>query len=354
MNKYGFEPDFENLKTVLMGKKGYRVPNMELVIDREIKEGFLGKPVICLEDDIEFRYQAGYDYVWISIGMIDPAGTVNKELVKDLDEKHFAGKDKRVWADEHGGIIFNERDIDNFPWPEVEKMDFLTFTNAGKYLKPGMKVIAVLGKIFTAAWQLMGFQKFCELMYENPKLVKELTNRIGHIQVEVLKRIIGIDTLGAVWIPDDIAYRSGPMIRPDWFKNNIFPYYKTMADICREADKPIIYHSDGDLTKMLDIILDTGFHALHPIEPESMDIYAVRKRVQKKICLVGNIRVHTLATGTPDEIRSLVKDRIVNLGYDGAYCVGSSNSVPNFVPLYNYKTMLQTSADFGFINKEGY
>ena len=148
---------------------------------------------------------------------------------------------------------------------------------------------------------------------------------------------------------DDIAYRTGTMVPIEWLKTKLFPVYKKMGEICRQADKPFIYHSDGNLSKVLNTIMDSGFNALHPIEPESMDIYEVRKKVGKKICLLGNICVHTLATETPAVIRELVKDRIFNLGYEGAYCVGSSNSVPDYVPFENYKAMLQANADFGLI-----
>ena len=138
MNRYGFEPDFDNLKRVLLGGRGHRVPNMELVIDKEIKDGFMGRAVATLEDEIEFRYKAGYDYAWISIGMIDPAGTVNKDLVKEqLDsERHVEGSDERVWADQHSGRINNREDLESFCWPDPEKLDYSPFAEARRYLKP--------------------------------------------------------------------------------------------------------------------------------------------------------------------------------------------------------------------------
>ncbi len=345
MNRFGFEPDFDNLRTTLTGGRGHRVPNIELVIDREIKDGFLGRPVVTLADEIEFRYQAGYDYAWVTVGMIDPAGTVNKEFVQKSDERHFAGEDERVWADEHDGAIRDRDDVEAYPWPDPDALDYSPFTEARGLLKPGMKLIPILGKVFTAGWQLTGFERYCELVYEDPDLILDLTDRIGRLQVEVAQRVARFDTVGAIWVPDDIAYRTGPMLRPDWFAEHVFPYYRQIGDICREAGMPFIYHSDGDLTSMIDTIIDAGFTALHPIEPESMDIYEVRKRVGKRLCLLGNIRVHTLSTGTPEEIRELVRDRVLNLGHDGAYCVGSSNSVPNYVPLENYQAMLRASAD---------
>ena len=347
MNRYGFEPDFENLRTVLMGGVGRRVPNVELVIDREIKDGFMGRPVVTLKDDIDFRYEAGYDYAWISVGMIDPAGTVNKELVAKAADRKFAGKDERVWADEHGGVIRTMADFKAYPWPDPEKLDYSPFAEARKYLRPGMKIVAILGKVFTAAWQLTGFEKFCELLYDDPKLVNAMVKKVGDIQAAVCRKVVGFDTVGAVWVPDDIAYHSGPMLPPKWFVENTFPHYARMAEMCRREGKPFIYHSDGDMNAMIDTIIDAGFNALHPIEPESMDIYELRKRVGKRLCLLGNIRVHTLSVGTAPEIRELVRDRVTRLGYEGAYCVGSSNSVPNYIPLANYEAMLEASREFG-------
>ena len=179
-----------------MGGRGTRVPNVELVIDQEVKEAFLGRPVKTLADDIEFRYQAGYDYVWISVGMIDPAGTVNKELVKDAADKHFAGKDTRVWADEHKGAIGGWEDFEAYPWPDPARLDWSPFAEARKHLKPGMKVVAIVGKIFTAAWQLTGFERFCEMTYDDPALVDAMMKRIGAIEVEACRRALAFDTVG--------------------------------------------------------------------------------------------------------------------------------------------------------------
>ena len=93
MNRFGYEPDFDNLQSVLRVGRGHRVPPAELVIDQELKEAFLGRPVVGVADEVEFRYQAGYDHAWISVGMIDPAGTVNRDLVCDSDDIIAAGFD---------------------------------------------------------------------------------------------------------------------------------------------------------------------------------------------------------------------------------------------------------------------
>ncbi len=346
MNDWGFEPDFENLRNTLLWKKNRRVPNMEFVIDREIKESYLKKEVVSVKDEIEFRHRAGYDYIWISKGMVDPAGTVNKELVLDEPEKHFKGKDTRVWAEEHTGIIKSKKDIDKFPWPDVKKADFSDFEIAEENLPDGMKVFGVCGKIFVATWMLLGFENFVMMSVDNEALVDHLISIIGEIQVKFCERMLEFDCVGGIWCPDDIAYRTGTIMPPAWLKQKIFSYYKKMSGPIKESGKIFLYHSDGNLYEMLETIIDSGFNALHPIEPESMDIEEVRRRAGKRIALIGNVRVHTLATGTKQDIESLVKNRIQNYGMEGGYALGSSNSIPNYVPLENYLTMLETNAKY--------
>ena len=109
-----------------------------------------------------------------------------------------------------------------------------------------------------------------------------------------------------------------------------------------------MYHSDGDLTAVMDDLLDVGINALHPIEPKAMDIYEMKKKYAGRLALVGNIDLgSTLVTGTPDEVRQDVRRHIKELAPGGGYCVSSSNTIPNYVPLENYRAMLEATFEYG-------
>jgi uroporphyrinogen decarboxylase len=62
---------------------------------------------------------------------------------------------------------------------------------------------------------------------------------------------------------------------------------------------------------------------------------------------MGNIEVDRLARGSRDEIVEMVKRNIDELGRDGGYCVGSSNSVTYYVPLTNFCAMIETALEYG-------
>jgi uroporphyrinogen decarboxylase len=73
-----------------------------------------------------------------------------------------------------------------------------------------------------------------------------------------------------------------------------------------------------------------------------MDIVEVKRRYGKKLCLSGGVDVDLLSRGTPDEVRALVRKHIAEVGPEGAWCAGSSNSVPEYVPVENYRVMVET------------
>ena len=92
----------------------------------------------------------------------------------------------------------------------------------------------------------------------------------------------------------------------------------------------------------MDRIIDCGVNALHPIEPKAMNIAEVKKRYGNQLCLIGNIDVDLLSRGTTTEIRDNVHENVEEVGKDGGYCVGSGNSIPEYVKLENYKAMIDT------------
>jgi uroporphyrinogen decarboxylase len=342
------EPNFERLKRTLFCQETDRVPLIELVIDKSIKEKFMGKPVEGLQGEIDFRKQAGYDYIWLSTGLIDPAGTVEKKGLREEGHGKYNNiDDDKNWAEEGVGKIKDFKDFEKYDWLDPEKVDFSDYKNADKLLSPGMNIIGIIGKIFTTNWMLMGLNGFSYALVENPKLVEAMFERIGEIQFKVFKKIIEFHNVGAIWTVDDIAYTEGLMVSPGILRKNLFPWYKKMGNICHEKNIPFIYHSDGNLFPVIDDLLNVGINALHPIEPKAMDARTLKEKVKGRICLLGNIDLDLLSRGTKEQVRELTKNTVTTLAPGGGYCAGSSNSIPDYVPIENYKTMIETICEYG-------
>ena len=79
-----------------------------------------------------------------------------------------------------------------------------------------------------------------------------------------------------------------------------------------------------------------------------MDIVELKRKVKNKLALLGSIDLDfPLSRGTPDDVQQYVKKRISETAPGGGFAIGSSNSVTHYVPLDNYKMMLETVNKYG-------
>ncbi len=346
-----YEPNFERFRMTLLGEQADRVPNAEVLVAQDVKEVMLGKPISSMKEEVEFWESFGYDYVPIVAGLLGPGKITDASKIFQVVRRSLFNtqevEEKEEWAVEGKGIIQTMEDFDKFDWADSTSLDLSKFEEVQSYIPDQMKIVIVGGKIFTIVWMLMGFECMCLNSVRNPALVSKLFEKIGSLQLEALQKAIDVGKAGALWLVDDIAYNTGLMISPKHLRQFLFPWYQEMVNLCSKHDIPVIYHSDGNIWEVLPDIIAIGAKALHPLEPKAMDIKEVKDKVKGKLALIGNIDVDSLARKTPEEITEEVTERLRYIAPGGGYCLGSSNSIPNWAKLDNYRAMLKANYDFG-------
>ncbi|MBI9047304.1 MAG: hypothetical protein JEZ06_22645 [Anaerolineaceae bacterium] len=339
-------PDFQRLRTaVMLEGEPDRVPNAELHIDWQIKQAFLGRPIKTFKDDVDFWYQAGYDYIY-------QRANYEYRMVGDgtAEDDHIYAGDMQVttWAGDETSLVSNWEEYEKYNWPHPDTIDYENLKACAKHLHPGMKIVSGVGGIFTRVWRIMGFDTFSFALVDQEELIAEMFRRVGETQVEVFRRIVEMEEIGAMWYGDDLAYGTGTMVHPRVFRKYLFPYIKQMGDICKAKDLPFIMHTDGNLHAIFEDLIGCGLNGIHPIEPKAMDSVEVQKLYGDCLCLLGNIEIGEILTlGTPDDVRNEVQAKIQALASGGGYVVGSSNTVAHYVKLENFKAMIEATRQFG-------
>jgi len=349
------QPDFDNRlrKVLLCQGEPDRVPLAELIVDPYVMHQYMGKP--CWEaklnerlpDYLDFWHTAGYDYLKLSPSLtLNPADRKPKEGERRSDASDL--DQARSWAPEGTGFITSMQEFESYQWPKLNEIDYSVFDRVQPLLPDGMKIIGQYGDIFTFTWEFMGFEQFSYALVEQPELVEAIFNKIGEIEYSLFSHMAEVPNMGAIWYSDDIAYTEGLLISPATLRKYLFPWMKKIGDLCKQHNLPFLYHTDGVLWEVMDDLLDCGINALQPIEPKAMDIVDVKKRLAGKVAVIGNIDLgYTLTRGTPEEVAAEVKQRIKEVGPGGGYALGSSNTVPNYVPVQNYRAMVETCLQFG-------
>ncbi len=340
-------PDFERILKAFRCQEPDYVPLAELAVDTPIKEKFLGKPVRDMKSDVEFWFRAGYDYIYLRPNYeypgLPPNVAVGTNLKRDAELCGKISDSSEAWR-----AIAGQADMENFPWPDPEKIDYSNLDEAADLLPEGMGIISGVGGIFTRTWMLMGFENFCENLRENPAFIKKMFDKIGDTQCRVLKKVAGRKKVGAFWYGDDLAYTEALMVSPQVYRTYLFPWLEELSAIARKAGWPFVMHTDGDVRLLIDDLIKIGLNALHPIEPKAMDICDIKQKYRGKLCLIGNLDLAgSLGRGTPQEVRNDVREKIKLVAPGGGYAVGSSNSVAHYVPIENYKAMIEATLQFG-------
>ncbi len=356
--------DFERLKIALGRQEPDYVPIFELSVEPEIKEQFMGRPIKGFAEEIEFYRTAGYDVYPVSLTIISVnlrpvEGTLrgSGNGVTDVAVKthttttykaEMEAYTERYWAEMHNGVITTKDEFANYPWPDPDHLDFSILDEVGALLPPGMKIGVVIGKIFTGVWFMMGMESFMLAYIDDPELIELMYSKIVPLQLRAMEAAMEHPAVGLSFHADDLAGKNGPLVHPNHYRKFAFPCYRQMCDMAKAVDKPLIYHTDGDISMVIDDLIDLGISAWHPVEKQAHDINQVKASYGDRIALLGNIDLqYTLTKGTPQEVNEEVHTRIRDLAPGGGYCVSSGNSIPEYVPIDNYAAMLEASFKYG-------
>ena len=177
----------------------------------------------------------------------------------------------------------------------------------------------------------------------NPDLVREMVEIAVEYNSALAKKAVEIGA-NAIFTSDDYCDNRGPMMSPRHFHEFLFPGLQRVVSAVHAAGVPFIKHTDGNVRPILDDLVDAGIDCLDPLDPlGGMDIGEMKDRVDRKICLKGNVNIGgALSVGTSDEVRAETLACLRAGMPGGGYILSTSNSVMASVKPANYVAMLET------------
>jgi uroporphyrinogen decarboxylase len=157
----------------------------------------------------------------------------------------------------------------------------------------------------------------------------------------MLERTLPFERVKIVWGSDDMGFKTGTLLSPDDLREFVLSSHKVIADMSHEAGRPYIIHSCGNLDLIMDdLIDDVKIDAKHSFEDVIEPVTKAKVRFGDRIGLLGGIDVDFLCRASEDEVRQRVRDTLDICMPGGGYCLGTGNSVANYIPLDNYLAML--------------
>lgn len=281
-------PDFRQLLKVLHKEVPDRPVLFELFVCDEVLEAVTGKKLVNagkFEKDqaIIKTYEAlGYDYALVMPSAFE-----------------FKAKPRAAKASvsiNEGAIITDRESFDAYEWPSAADYDYSHMERlaAGKPENMGLLVWSADGPLESVI-KLAGYENLCYMLYDDEYL---------------------------------------------------FPWHREIVRMAHESGRPAILHSCGRYDGVIeDIINDMGYDARHSYEDNIVPVEKAYGQLFPRLAVLGGIDMNFLATATKEEIARRSKNMLEMTAQSGGYALGSGNSIPSYVPLENYMTMIKTALD---------
>jgi len=360
-------PDFDNLEKVIMGERqSKRVHLVELLVDPEVMEyvleNFLHKSVDlqvkeylrrmrahenltmtpeavqerCQKQTVNFYWRMGYDSIRVAAKYRNLPESKKRRITADTA---LLSRVQRSWAEEKEGTINNWDDFKKIDWHKIEPdLTLMNFVRIN--LPQGMKILASTALFEVILGGFLGHENLFVLSHDQPQLVEAIFEEWGKRVYEFYRTVVKFPEIGGIFHCDDLGYKTGTMMSPEFLRKNVFPWFKKYALLAHQEKKMFWLHSCGNLSRVMeDLIEEVEIDALHSFEDSSCSVVEYKRKYGNRIALLGGIDMDKLARMSEVELREYIKG-ILRECMPARYALGSGNSIANYIPVKNYLIML--------------
>jgi uroporphyrinogen decarboxylase len=236
-------------------------------------------------------------------------------------------------------------ELDEYPFPDYVgewRHDHLE-SEVLRLKDSGFPVDGSIGWIFQMAWGLRTREKLFIDFFENPEFADALLTRITDIRKAQAVRLAkaGVDLVS---MNDDIGTQQSMIMSPRMWRQWIKPRMAEVIETINRVNPDIHfrYHSDGLLTPVIPDLIEIGVSSLRTVQPESMDVFEIKRRFGDHITLEGTIGCQSeLMRGTAEEVSRMVKSQCDGLMPGGGFIASSANAVQPDVPWENLVALFE-------------
>ena len=297
---------------------------------------------------VDFRYPKPE---WIGSAMIDEQGRPT-----DYFRIPRAGVGDFGYAVEHPlANVASLAEVEAYPWPTPEMWDYDKYAQACASFEEYAVLGGAWGWFFEAACEVVGMQRWFELLYDQPEICHAILGKIvgfmegaSEIMFQKAGKYIDICFTG-----DDYGFQNGPMLNKRMFNEFARPYLQRMYNVGKKYGKPVMHHSCGSVAALIPDFMAMGLNILEPIQVRAagMDPKELAARYGGRLCFHGSIDTQgTLPFGAPEDVRREVKERVETFRPYGGFTIAPSQHLLPEIPTENILAMYGAAWEYAWLD----
>ena len=323
-----------------------RVPNMELGIWNETIERWHAEGLAWWVNDLytlgdHFRMDKSFNRDWMHINsgvFPDPVF----HLVED-------GGEWEIVEDNIGNRL--KRKKRDASIPQYEKFavaDAAGYEKLRSLLEPSLpgrfaddfdhdlmcriKRNEVRGANFTGLFgfcrNIMGLEGFCYSIHDDIDLIERMLDDRAEMAEILCSRIRQTQCVDFIQIWEDMAYKTGPLVSPEFMEKHFIPRYKRITGAFRTAGvKLIMMDCDGDVKKIIPLLAKSGIDGIYPCEIAAGSDPVNLRRMFPGVPLAGGIDKRVLGTEGTDGVKKELR-RLQPLIREGGFIPFIDHFIP--------------------------
>lgn len=202
--------------------------------------------------------------------------------------------------------------------------------------------IVWVGDLWERATFMRGMSELLMDLSLHPAFVKELLRGIADYVIETMSILFARFEFEGVALSDDYGAQDSMLMSPSDWRKYVKPLLAEIYALARQNNRIVFHHTCGDVYPIIGDMIDMGLDILHPIQPEAMDIFALKREFGRHLTFCGGVRTQDLLPqGSPREIRNEVRRLKDKMGEGGGFILEPGITLQADVPIDNVIALIE-------------
>jgi len=312
--------------------------------------------------DVDFRYIDGPRYIGPEPEVhADGSAEDHWGVPRVLVEVGAGARTSRYWEVVKFPLADAQSvaDVLRYPkWPQPEWFDYACVREQVAQARRTGKVVVFMGDRTNRCAQLKpamyvrGVEQILLDLVLAPDLAECIFRRITEFYLEYARRTFEAagDGIDVFFMGDDFGTQNGPFMSPAMWRRLLRPGFQAMVDLAKRRGYKVAHHSCGSIKPIIPDLIDCGLDILNPVQPDvhDMDRAELKREFGDRLSFHGSISIQrTLPFGTPEDVRSEVRERCATLGRGGGFIFCTAHNIQADTPLENVEALFEAYRQFG-------
>lgn len=245
------------------------------------------------------------------------------------------------------GPCLKRPDLSGYTFPDpaaeyrFEHFDAWCRRNAEHY------TIVWIGDLWERATFMCGMERLLLYLATEPDFVHELLGRIADYVRCTMEILFDRYRFDGVALSDDYGTQKSLLMSPADWRRFVKPHLAELFGRARAAGRAVLLHSCGNVRAVVPDLIEIGLDILHPVQPEAMEIFDLKRAFGDKLTFCGGLGTQDLLPdATPQKVGEEVHRLKETMGLGGGYILEPGITIQADVPLRNVLAVIDAMRSY--------